>query len=137
MKANDRLYQKIAPMGVNDIMMAIQYQYVPRPPLELPIIIFNGLYDATIERGAMKQWSQYTMKQFTHINIEGDHYFVSTKYKEVLNLSPLHDHVCMFRRRRLLWRDEHHVELYQLLEGLLTYNYNASERACVGPQKTY
>ena len=93
MKANDRLYQKIAPMGVNDIMMAIQYEYVPRPPLDLPIIIFDGLHDATIERGNMEQWKQYTLKPFIHITIKGDHYFVSKKYKKVLHLNLLHGHV--------------------------------------------
>ena len=28
MKRNDRLFQRVAPMGVNDIMMAVQYRWV-------------------------------------------------------------------------------------------------------------
>lgn len=83
MKKSDRLFKKVAPMGVNDIMMAVQYQHVPRPPFELPIIIFDGLNDATIERGNMDEWVEYTSGSFINISIEGDHYFVSTKYKEV------------------------------------------------------
>ena len=93
MKSNDRLFQKIAPIGVNDIMMAVQYQHVPRDPLAPPIISFDGLQDATIERGNMDQWASYTTGTFRNIPIDGDHYFVSTLYREV-ELNALTMHSC-------------------------------------------
>ena len=40
----------------------------------------------------MEEWKQYTLEQFTHVTLGGDHYFVSTKYKEVLILHPMHNH---------------------------------------------
>ena len=83
MKKNDRLYNKVAPMGVNDIMIAVQYQHVARQPLDVPLIIFDGINDATIERGNMQEWAEYTSSWFKDVPIEGDHYFVSTKFKEV------------------------------------------------------
>ena len=83
MKTNDRLFRKIAPIGVNDIMMAVQYEYVHRPPLSLPIVSFDGIKDATIDAGNMQQWAQYTTSTFSNVPIEGDHYFVSTRYREV------------------------------------------------------
>ncbi len=83
MKESNRLFQKVAPMGVNDIMMAVQYKHVPRPPLDIPIMVFDGLNDATIERGNMGEWSKYTSNIFRIMPVEGDHYFVSTKYKQV------------------------------------------------------
>lgn len=83
MKRNDRLFKKIAPIGVNDIMMAVRYQHVPWPPLEVPITSFDGLADATIERGNMQQWAQYTNRNFCNVPIDGDHYFVSTHYRMV------------------------------------------------------
>lgn len=83
MKKNDRLYKKVAPMGVNDIMIAVQYQHVARQPLDVPLIIFDGINDATIERGNMQGWAEYTSSWFKDVPIEGDHYFVSTIFKEV------------------------------------------------------
>ena len=83
MKINDRLFNKIAPIGVNDIMMAVQYQYVPLPPLDLPIISFDGLDDATIERGNMQEWKQYTAGAFMNVPIDGDHYFVAKHSRKV------------------------------------------------------
>ena len=87
MKKNDRLYKKVAPMGVNDIMIAVQYQHVARQPLDVPLIIFDGINDATIERGNMQGWAEYTSSWFKDVPIEGDHYFVSTKFKEVGKLN--------------------------------------------------
>jgi surfactin synthase thioesterase subunit len=83
MKKNERLFNKVAPMGVNDIMMAVQYRHQQRPPLALPITAFDGVLDATIDRGNMEQWAQYTSGSFKNVTVQGDHYFVSTKHREV------------------------------------------------------
>ena len=99
MKTNNRLFKKIAPIGVNDIMMAVQYEYVPRPPLSLPIISFDGIKDATIDAGNMQHWAQYTTSTFSNVPIEGDHYFVSTRYREVSfsHAPPCLLHLCYSR----------------------------------------
>ena len=83
MKKSERLFNKVAPMGVNDIMMAVQYRHSPLPPLAVPITSFDGLADGTIDRGNMEQWAQYTSAEFTNVPIQGDHYFVSSRYREV------------------------------------------------------
>ena len=83
MKKNERLFNKVAPMGVNDIMMAVQYRHTPLPPLNLPITSFDGVLDGTIDRGNMEQWAQYTSEKFVNVPIQGDHYFVSKLYREV------------------------------------------------------
>lgn len=54
MRTNPRLLARVAPMGVNDIGMACQFQYVPAPKLNIPITSFDGLEDNTIDRGASK-----------------------------------------------------------------------------------
>ncbi|KAK9803914.1 hypothetical protein WJX72_004698 [[Myrmecia] bisecta] len=86
MKANERLFQKVAPMGVNDIMMAVQYRFTPQPPLNLPITSFDGLLDETIEPSNMAQWAAYTDGPFRNVPIMGDHYFVSTHFREVVDV---------------------------------------------------
>ena len=70
-------------MGVNDILMAVQYKHIPSDPLAMPIVAFDGLLDATIDAGNLDLWGQYTSSSFTNIPVEGDHYFVSTQFRQV------------------------------------------------------
>ena len=83
MKSNERLFNRVAPMGVNDIMMAVQYKHVPAQPLNVPIVAFDGLDDYTIDRGNMDFWEGYTAAGFKLMPIQGDHYFVSSQYRKV------------------------------------------------------
>lgn len=84
MKKSERLFNRVAPMGVNDIMMAVQYRYdASMPPLKLPIIAFDGTKDNTIPSGYMKGWRKHTTGRYRHVKVAGTHYFVSTHYKEV------------------------------------------------------
>ena len=86
MKRNERLFNKVAPMGVNDIMMAVQYRHTPQPPLDIPVTSFEGLLDETIEPANVLQWGNYTTGPYRNVPIMGDHYFVSTKYREVAEI---------------------------------------------------
>lgn len=90
MKKNKRLFQRIAPMGVNDILMAVQYKHRKRSALSMPVISFEGLLDETIDPNNMAQWASYTDGAFRNVPIMGDHYFVSTHYKQVQLPLPIH-----------------------------------------------
>eukprot|EP00884_Botryococcus_braunii_P010404 jgi/Botrbrau1/19365/Bobra.0471s0002.1 len=86
MKRNDRLFNRVAPMGVNDIIMAVQYQHREMAPLNVPIIAFDGVLDGTIDRGNMDHWDQYTASDFKLIPVVGDHYFVSVQFRQVVEV---------------------------------------------------
>ena len=83
MKRNERLFNRVAPMGVNDIIMAVQYKHVAAEPLRVPIVAFDGLDDYTIDRGNMDFWEGYTCAAFKLVPLQGDHYFVSSHYRKV------------------------------------------------------
>jgi acyl transferase domain-containing protein/surfactin synthase thioesterase subunit/acyl carrier protein/NAD(P)-dependent dehydrogenase (short-subunit alcohol dehydrogenase family) len=84
MKKSQRLFDRVAPMGVADIMMAVQYKYDSSlPPLDIPIISFDGKKDNTIPKGYMKGWRKHTRGRYRNVDVDGTHYFVSTHYKEV------------------------------------------------------
>ena len=85
MKKNERLFNRVAPMGVNDIMMAVQYQHAQSAPLDLPLVAFDGLSDYTIDRGNMEKWEEYTQGSFKLVPVQGDHYFVSSHYRMVIS----------------------------------------------------
>ena len=83
MRRSERLFNRVAPMGVADITMAVQYTHVPRPPLRgVPLTSFDGLADATIERGNMAHWRAFTDGPFRNVPVAGDHYFITTHFRE-------------------------------------------------------
>ena len=86
MKKNERLFQRVAPMGVADIAMAVQYTHglhAPEQPLPVPITCFEGLLDGTIDPGNMGVWAQYTRAHYQNVPIMGNHYFVSSRFRDV------------------------------------------------------
>jgi hypothetical protein len=51
MRTNERLFDRVAPMGVNDIAMACQYKFSGAAQLDVPVTSFDGLEDNTIDTG--------------------------------------------------------------------------------------
>lgn len=88
MKKSEKLFNRIAPMGVADITMAVQYRHVARSPLRgVPLTAFDGVLDATIARGNMARWGAFTDGAFRILPVAGDHYFVTTRYREARHMS--------------------------------------------------
>ena len=83
MKRNPRLFDRVAPMGVTDIIMAVSYKHAARSPLPVPITAFDGLQDHTIAPGNVGQWASYTSCAFSNVPIMGDHYFVASRHRQV------------------------------------------------------
>lgn len=84
MKQSKDLYDLVAPMAVNDIMMAVKYEYsVENTPLSCPIMAFDGAKDNTIPKGYMKGWIRHTQSSFERIVIDSNHYFVASEYLQV------------------------------------------------------
>ena len=54
MRTNDRLFQRVAPLAINDLVMAYLYKFKPASMLEIPVTSFDGLSDNTIEPGTSK-----------------------------------------------------------------------------------
>ncbi len=52
MRTNERLFNRVAPMGVNDIAMACMYKFTGLHRLDIPMTSFDGLADNTIDLGA-------------------------------------------------------------------------------------
>ena len=92
MKRNPRLFERVAPMGVTDIIMAVSYSHTPRSPLPVPITAFDGLRDYTIAPGNVGQWAGCTSAAFRNVPILGDHYFVASHHRQVCTLSLLTSH---------------------------------------------
>ena len=68
--------------------MRLACRHVDRRPLNIPIVAFDGRTDHTIERGNMVEWQRYTTGPFQNVPIDGDHYFVSTQYRQASRSHP-------------------------------------------------
>jgi len=92
METDPRLYDRVAPVGVADILLAVTYDAPPpsRPALTCPILALDGVRDGTIARGAMLEWGRYAGGggggSFERVGIEGDHYFTATLARAVTAL---------------------------------------------------
>ncbi len=70
MKRNERLFNRVAPMGVNDIAMACQYKFTPAAALTIPVTSFEGLADNTIDPGASHpQHFLLQRQQLEHVSV--------------------------------------------------------------------
>lgn len=59
MRTNERLFNRVAPMGVNDVAMACMYKFVGLHKLGIPMTSFDGLDDNTIDPGEeLLRWNQ-------------------------------------------------------------------------------
>lgn len=88
MRANDRLFWRVAPLGVADITMAVSYRHdAGQPALACPVVSLDGRMDGTIARGAMRGWGRHTAAAHTHVPIrQGDHYFVAKLHRQVADI---------------------------------------------------
>jgi len=85
MKASEQLYNRVAPIAVNDIKMAVQYNFDSSQDwLPIPIIAFEGCRDNTIPKNYMKMWSKFTTSTFEKVEIDSDHYFAAKKFSELV-----------------------------------------------------
>ena len=85
MKASDQLYKRVAPIAINDIKMAVQYNFdSSNKRLPIPIIAFEGSRDKTIPRNYMRMWSKFTTTTFEKVVIDSDHYFAAKKFPELV-----------------------------------------------------
>ena len=70
----------------SDFQLAETYRYVPRPPLECPVVAFGGEEDPDVSREDLEAWRQQAAGHFEMHVLPGDHFFVSSARDDVLRL---------------------------------------------------
>jgi len=83
---NPELMQLIRPMLSADFAMSHNYEYVPEPPLECPIIAFGGLEDKDVTKDYLDGWREHTSASFTLRMLPGDHFFLHTSQPTMLHM---------------------------------------------------
>jgi surfactin synthase thioesterase subunit len=58
-----------------DVAVLETHVWVDEPPLDLPITVFGGEHDTSVQRDVLEAWRIHTTQQFTITMFPGDHFF--------------------------------------------------------------
>lgn len=83
---NPELMQMLIPIIRADFEVCQTYQYTDEPPLECPISAFGGIEDDEETREKVEAWQQQTSKKFSSRMIPGDHFFIHSSERLILEL---------------------------------------------------
>lgn len=61
------------------------YEYKPDKPLDIPIFAFGGSNDPHVSREQLEGWAMQTNARFESKYFEGDHFFINTTRKSIIN----------------------------------------------------
>ncbi|MDR1057292.1 MAG: hypothetical protein LBL17_01800 [Coxiellaceae bacterium] len=67
-----------------DFYLSENYSYSSSPALKIPIFVFTGINDVSVDRGEIFAWEQETNNECKIYEFEGDHFFISSARKQVL-----------------------------------------------------
>jgi medium-chain acyl-[acyl-carrier-protein] hydrolase len=84
--ANPEVMELVRPMLSADFAMSHNYEYVPEPPLQCPIIAFGGLEDEDVTRDYLDGWREHSSAAFTLRMLPGDHFFLHTSQQAMLHM---------------------------------------------------
>ncbi|WP_433963555.1 alpha/beta fold hydrolase [Tunturiibacter psychrotolerans] len=82
--ANTELMELLLPMLRADVQMIETYAYEPGLPLDCPITAFGGVEDSGLRIEDLEGWRAHTNSRFETKLFLGDHFFVQSAPKEVL-----------------------------------------------------
>jgi medium-chain acyl-[acyl-carrier-protein] hydrolase len=82
---NAELMQLFLPIIRADFTLLESYIYSHQPPLDFPITAFGGLQDSTVSYTSLLAWQEQTTASFLLKMVDGDHFFINTSKRTLLN----------------------------------------------------
>src|SRR5690349_11525411 len=80
------LLEIVLPLVRTDFAVTESYEYVEQPPLNRPLIVFGGLADTEVGRERLEPWSRQTSDRFKLVMLPGDHFFLHSQQRTMLNM---------------------------------------------------
>lgn len=78
------LLQLVLPLVRADFAITQTYEYVDRPPLNRPLVVFGGLEDSEVGRESLEPWVEQTTGSFKLVMLPGDHFFLHSEQRTML-----------------------------------------------------
>ena len=83
---NNELAELFFPIIRADFKIRETYLYKQEPPLLCDITAICGEEDPTVSIADTQQWNQHTLLDFSHFSIPGDHFFIKSAERAVLDI---------------------------------------------------
>ena len=83
--SNEELMDIMLPRLRADFTLYETYSYTEEAPLDMPFSIFGGTNDKDIPKENLDPWSKLTNGHTTLRMMDGNHFFINTKEKELLD----------------------------------------------------
>jgi medium-chain acyl-[acyl-carrier-protein] hydrolase len=78
------LRQLLTPALRADMTLIENYHYEMEAPFDFPIVAFGGDIDSMVGRSEIERWNEQTSKSFKLRMLDGDHLFLQTRCKDLL-----------------------------------------------------
>jgi surfactin synthase thioesterase subunit len=82
--ANEELLELLLPMLRADFGRLDRYEFVPAPPLPVPIVAFAGSHDTAVSLAQTDAWARHTSSGFVRHVVEGGHFFLNDRLDDLL-----------------------------------------------------
>jgi medium-chain acyl-[acyl-carrier-protein] hydrolase len=83
---NKEMLEIILPVLRKDFKAFETYKYIDEDPLNTPITSIGGLSDKFVTENDISEWGHHTTGYFSSHMIEGDHFFILSKYTELTEI---------------------------------------------------
>ena len=80
---NAEMMDLLLPIIRADFQAVQTYRHMPGPPLTCPIVAFGGLVDSKIQADQLCGWRDYTVGEFSHGMLNGDHFFIYSALQDL------------------------------------------------------
>ena len=84
--SHPELIQIMEPLLRADFEICQTYIYKEEPPLKCPITVFGGLKDEEVSRDKLEAWRQQTSGYFVLRMLSGDHFFLQSSKRLLLQM---------------------------------------------------
>ena len=82
---DEELMRLLMPVLRADFEVEETYKYLHKPPMSIPISVFSGLQDKGVSKAELEPWGEQTTSSFTITLFPGDHFFIHSSERAVLN----------------------------------------------------
>jgi medium-chain acyl-[acyl-carrier-protein] hydrolase len=82
--ANAELMELLLPRLRSDVEACENYAPPPRPPLDVPFVIYGGVADAEVPHGALLHWAPLSRGRFDCVLLPGGHFFLQTSFDTLI-----------------------------------------------------
>lgn len=82
--ANAELLELLLPRLRSDVEACESYAPPPRPPLDVPLVIYGGVADAEVPHADLLHWAPLSRGRFDCVLLPGGHFFLHTSFDTLI-----------------------------------------------------